>query len=63
MTIAELRDEIKKIVDQLPADRLHSLADYAHFLEHPSIAVRVRQAEKQIAAGQGVDWRQVRDDV
>jgi len=32
MTATELRREIKKIVDQLPPERLASLADYVHFL-------------------------------
>ena len=63
MTLAELREEIKKIVDQLPEERLHSLADYAHFLERPPLATRLKNAEQEIAAGRGVAWRQVRGDV
>ena len=35
MTTSELRREIKKIVDQLPPERLASLADYVHFLGRP----------------------------
>ena len=35
MTRSELRREIKKIVDQLPPERLASLADYVHFLGRP----------------------------
>ena len=31
MTATELRREIKKIIDQLPPDRLASLADYERF--------------------------------
>lgn len=63
MTTAELRREIKKIIDHLPADRLASLADYAQFLNRPPLPQRLQAAEKAIEAGRGVNWRKVRGNV
>lgn len=63
MSTAELRREIKQIVDRLPADRLESLADYVQFLNRPELSERLNDAEKAIAAGKGVSWRKVRKDV
>ena len=63
MTASELRREIKKIVDQLPPERLASLADYVHFLGRPPLPQRIKAAEKAVAAGRGVNWRKIRSDV
>jgi len=63
MTTSELRKEIKKIVDHLPADRLASLADYVLFLDRPPLLERLKTAERAIAAGRGTNWRKVRADV
>lgn len=63
MTTAEIRREIKKAVDQLPPERLASLADYVQFLTRPSLEQRLASAEKDIAGGKGVNWRKVRKDV
>jgi hypothetical protein len=63
MNTLELRREIKKAIDKLPAERLKSLADYVHFLTRPSLARRLKNAEKAIASGQGLNWRKVRSDV
>jgi hypothetical protein len=63
MKTIELRREIKKTVDQIPVDRLESLADYVHFLSRPALAKRIEAAEKALAAGHGVNWRKVRSDV
>jgi hypothetical protein len=63
MTTAEIRREIKKAVDQLPPERLASLADYVQFLTRPSLEQRLASAEKDIADGKGVNWRKVRKDV
>lgn len=63
MKSAELRRELKKAIDQLPPDRLESLADYVHFLTRPSLADRLRTADRDLAAGKGVPWRKVRADV
>ena len=63
MSTVELRREIKKIVDCLPAERLASLADYVDFLNRPPLVRRVKAAEKALAIGKGVNWRKVRSDV
>jgi hypothetical protein len=63
MTSAQLRKEIKKIVDHLPPERLESLADYVHFLDRTPLARRIDEAEKAIKAGGGMNWRKVRSDV
>ncbi len=63
MNTAELRVAIKNVVDRLPPERLASLADYVDFLNRPQLAQRVKAAEKAIAAGQGVPWQKVREDV
>ena len=59
MSASKLRQEIKKAVDRLPKDRLPSLADNVHFLTRPSLPDRLVAAEKAIAAGKGVNWRQI----
>jgi hypothetical protein len=63
MTTNELRREIKKTIDRVPPDRLESLADYVQYLTRPSLEQRIKEAEKEIAAGKGVNWRSVRRDV
>ena len=63
MTEANLRREIKKVIDRLPADRLTSLADFVAFLERPTLRHRIEEAERDLEAGKGVNWRKVRDDV
>jgi hypothetical protein len=63
MSTSELRQEIKKEVDRMPADRLESLADYVQFLIRPSLERRLSEAEQAIESGQGVNWRLVRRDV
>ena len=63
MTTADLRKEIKKVIDHLPPDRLASLADYVHFLERPSLSQRLEAAQKAMAAKKGTSWRKVRADV
>lgn len=63
MNTPKLRDEIKKAIDGVPGERLASLADYVHFLSRPPIVDEIEKAEKAIAAGKGVSWRAVRNDV
>ena len=63
MSNVELRREIKKAVDRLPAERLASLADYVHFLGRPPLGQRLGNAEKAIAVNKGVPWRKARSDV
>ena len=63
MSEALLRREIKKAIDRLPVDRLSSVADYVAFLNLPSLRHRIEQAERDLKANKGVNWRTVRDDV
>jgi hypothetical protein len=63
MSNVQLRREIKKAVDRLPAERLASLADYVHFLTRPPLERRLAAAERAIASGKGISWRKVRSDV
>jgi len=63
MTRLELRREIKKAIDRLPAEELQSLADYVCFLSRPTLARRLQEAEKALESGQGRNWREVRSDV
>jgi len=63
MRSVKLRREIKKAVDQIPPERLESLADFVSFLTRPSLAQRIETAENDIKAGEGVNWRKVRSDV
>jgi len=61
MSESLLRREIKKAIDRLPADRLSSLADYVAFLDSPTMRQRIEQAERDLKADKGVNWREVRD--
>jgi hypothetical protein len=63
MTTNQLRREIKKAVDELPPERLESLADYVKFLSRSSLEQRLKDAEEAFAAGKAVNWRHVRSDV
>ena len=55
-----LRREIKSAVDQVPTDRLPSLADYIAFLNRPTLRQQIDEAERDLKAGKGVNWRKVR---
>ena len=55
-----LRREIKKSIDHLAVDRLSSVADYIAFLNRPTLEKRIAQAERDIKANKGVNWRTVR---
>jgi hypothetical protein len=63
MAVIALRKEIKSAVDQLPQDRLASLADYIAFLNRPTLRQQITKAERDLKAGKGVNWRKVRRDV
>jgi hypothetical protein len=63
MSVTQLRREIKKAIDRLPIKQLESVSDFVHFLNRPSIAQRLSEAQKAIASGKGVNWRKVRTDV
>ena len=58
-----LRREIKKAIDNVPEERLASLADYVAFLNRPSLKEQVEEAEREFKAGKGVNWRKVGSDV
>jgi hypothetical protein len=45
------RREIKKAIDQLPPDRLASVADYVAFVSRPTLKQRVQKAEEEFKAG------------
>ena len=63
MSEALLRREIKEAIDHLPVDRLPSVADYVAFLNRPTLRQRIEEAERDLKAKKGSDWRKVRDDV
>ncbi len=63
MSETVLRREIKKAIDHLPDASLASLADYVAFLTRPSLAERIAQAERDLKAKKGVNWREARSDV
>jgi hypothetical protein len=76
MSTAELRIHAKQMIEALPPAQLKVAATFLAFLDAPkskaaarglSAAAKLRQrikvAEKDIAAGRGVDWRKVRSDV
>lgn len=63
MSSVKLRNNIKKTIDHVPAERLDALADYVSYLARPSVTDRISRAEKAIAGGKGVGWRKVRRDV
>ena len=52
-----------KSFEQLAADRLPSVADYITFLNRPTLGQRIEQAERDLKANKGVNWRKIRDDV
>ena len=62
MSTAELRREIKQLIDKLPPDRLESLAGFIETMNRP-LTRRIKQAERSIAKGKGTAWRKVRKDV
>jgi len=76
MTIAERRKAAKQALDGLPPDKLKVAVEFLRYLEErvsdeateellkiPGLLEDVREAEKEVAAGKGTDWRKVRKDV
>jgi len=76
MSTAELRLHAKQMIEALPPARLRVAASFLAFLDAPEskpaarhlaavakLRQRIKVAEKDIAAGRGVDWRKVRGDV
>jgi hypothetical protein len=75
MSSVQLRQKLKKQVDNLPADDLRRAAQFIGLLysaSRPNAAdlrkiakmqKATNQAKRDFAAGKGVNWRSVRDDV
>lgn len=76
MTTTDLRREAKRVLDRLPPRKVRAAAQVLAYLDSsasdeateellaiPGLLEGVREAEKEIAAGKGVDWRKVRRDV
>lgn len=63
MSQTQVRREIKKAIDELPSDRLASLADYVAFLNRPTLRQQIEKAEADLNSNKGVNWRKVRGDV
>ena len=63
MSTAELRCDIKKMIDRLPVDRLVTVADFVSYLNCPSLIERIEAAEADLKIGKGTKWRKVRRDV
>jgi hypothetical protein len=59
MSVPNLRREIKKSIDRVPVERLVSLADFVEFLSRPSLTERLADAEAELKAGKGANWRKV----
>jgi hypothetical protein len=63
MSVTELRRKIKQAIDDVPEERLTSLADFIAFLARQDLADRIRVAEEDFRKGRGANWRAVRNDV
>ncbi|MFN0011998.1 MAG: hypothetical protein ACKVS8_10180 [Phycisphaerales bacterium] len=63
MTTMNLRTQLKRSIDGVPAARLPSLADYVAYLTRPPWAHRIKRAERELRVGKGRGWRTVRRDV
>ena len=76
MTDAELKREAMRRIDSLPTAKLRVAAEFLAYLQErasdeateellaiPGLLEDVREAQKGIGAGEGVDWRSVRGDV
>lgn len=63
MSTVSLRSLIKKGVDQVPPDRLPSLADFVAYLARVPLQARIEKAERDLKKGRGTPWRAVRKDV
>ena len=76
MTPAEQRKAARETLDGLPPDKVKVAVEFLRYLEEraseeateellkiPGLLQDVRKAEKEIAAGKGIEWRKVRQDV
>jgi hypothetical protein len=75
MSALQLRKRLKKKIDELPPRDLRSAASFIALLAKTprpntsdlrkiaKMQKAIAQAERDFAAGKGVNWRSVRDDV
>lgn len=63
MTESNLRRQLKKALDRLPVDQLSSVADLIASLTRPTLVRQIENAERDLAANKGVNWRTIRGDV
>ena len=76
MTSSQLRELAKNTVDSLPPEQLKVAAEFLRYLEErasdeateellriPGLLEDLEEAERNIAEGRTVNWREVRKDV
>ena len=75
MTTAELRQFAKDTLDGLPPEQLKVAAEFLRYLDerqrrsdrraaqNPRVVGRLAEAERDIAEGKTVNWRELRRDV
>ncbi|MCC7476655.1 MAG: hypothetical protein IT425_14800 [Pirellulales bacterium] len=76
MTTAELRQSAKDAIDTLPLAQLKMATEFLRFLDErmseeateellriPGLLEDLKEAERDVAEGRTVDWREVRRDV
>lgn len=76
MTLTQLRQTAKESLDGLPAEQLRVAAEFLKYLNErasdeatqellkiPGLLEDIEEAEREFAAGKGVSWREVRQDV
>ncbi len=76
MTTAELRQVAKETLENLPAEQLKVAAEFLRYLDEratneateellriPGLLQDLAEAERDIAEGKTVNWREVRQDV
>ena len=76
MTTADQRKVARETLDGLPPDQLKVAVEFLRYLKEraseeateellkiPGVLQDLREAEKEIAAGKGIEWRKVRQDV
>ncbi len=76
MTTSELRRELKRRIDRLSEERLAVADDFLAYVEEresddataellriPGLLDELKEAERVIAEGKTVSWREVRHDV
>lgn len=75
MTTAELRQLAKTTLDNLPKEQLKVVAEFLRYLDEraseaatqellkiPGLLEDLAEAERDIAEGRTINWREIRDD-